>query len=57
MQDRIFDELNSLSVLYRAPAATFIDADQGEGACGEGGGWGPGAHVGQAARALCIYCC
>ena len=26
-QDRIFDELNSLAVIYRAPAATFIDAE------------------------------
>ncbi|EFN57601.1 hypothetical protein CHLNCDRAFT_30507, partial [Chlorella variabilis] len=26
-QDRIFDELNTLSVVYRAPANTFIDAD------------------------------
>ncbi|KAI7835313.1 hypothetical protein COHA_010784, partial [Chlorella ohadii] len=28
-QDRIFDELNTLSVVYRAPATTFIDAEQG----------------------------
>ena len=31
VQDRIFDELNTLSTIYRAPAATFIDAgDIGE---------------------------
>ncbi|KAI3438927.1 hypothetical protein D9Q98_001341 [Chlorella vulgaris] len=28
IQDRIFDELNTLSVAYRAPASTFIDNDQ-----------------------------
>eukprot|EP00887_Chlorella_sp_A99_P000646 scaffold5.g646.t1 len=27
-QDRIFDELNSLSVVYRAPAATFVDVEE-----------------------------
>ena len=26
-QDRIFDELNTLSVVYRAPASTFIDTE------------------------------
>lgn len=31
LQDRIFDELNTLSVVYRAPATTFIDAEQGAG--------------------------
>lgn len=31
-QDRIFDELNTLSVVYRAPAATFIDAGEAAGA-------------------------
>ncbi len=31
VQDRIFDELNTLSVVYRAPATTFIDAEQGAG--------------------------
>ncbi|KAL4434249.1 hypothetical protein ABPG75_000690 [Micractinium tetrahymenae] len=30
-QDRIFDELNTLSVVYRAPASTFIDAEQAAG--------------------------
>lgn len=30
-QDRIFDELNTLSVVYRAPASSFIDAEQGAG--------------------------
>jgi len=36
VQDRIFDELNTLSVVYRAPATTFIDAEQGAGVQREG---------------------
>ena len=31
LQDRMFDELNTLSVVYRAPATTVIDAEQGAG--------------------------
>jgi hypothetical protein len=36
-QDRIFDELNTLSVVYRAPASTFIDTEVSGGLVGQAG--------------------
>ena len=44
--DRVFDEFNTLSVVYRAPASTFIDlrASLGEEA---GRGWGEGLGLGE----------
>jgi hypothetical protein len=51
VRDRIFDEWNTLSVIYRAPAATFIDPGEGPGAAdvapiGGGGEGEGGAHGG-----------
>ncbi len=67
VQDRIFDEWNTLSTVYRAPAATFIDhsggADAGNGEGGEddvnsfggvGGGGGGGGDGGSLADILDI---
>ena len=47
-QDRIFDELNTLSVVYRAPASTFIDTEVAGGLAG--GGRQAGKAGGRAGR-------
>jgi len=51
-RDAIFAEFNSLSVLYRAPAASFLDEGEGgPGGCGLGGLPGDEAGPGAAAPA------